>query len=419
MEGLRSFVGWTKGVASNVASNGGAWILGTYSCQAEAQRYVEDGHYILAERRLAQAVIEADRNEFSARRRMRLRLELAEVQRKQANVPGADPDSEWIAAAEQTVRQALQIAADSGDAPGYVDCLDSLALIFLDRRRWDAAASVLQEASRLVDSLPGPDPLRVAQRVYRLGIARHMSGRVEEATEPLEQALALHEKTYGEEHLETANLLGRVGRIFRAQGDQERAQDCLRRALRTHRFLLGDSAPQVFEDLQQLAGSLEDAGDLEGAAEQFEIALHIKQRQLGISHLVPFAEMQYSLANLYTGWGNYSRARELLAECIGTFRNTGGARLAVSYEMLAQVQERCGLYQIALSELENAGRAWERCGTSRTAELVHNLEYRADLLEEMRQPRRAYWLRQQATELRASISEDWNLSEMAAGSGSR
>jgi serine/threonine-protein kinase len=233
--------------------------------------------------------------------------------------------------------------------------------------------------------------------------------------------LALHENTYGEAHLETATMLAEVGRIFRAQGDQERAQDCLGRALRTHRSLLGEAAPEVFDDLQQLAGSLEDAGDLAGAAEQFETALHIKQRQLGIVHLEPFAEMQYSLAILYTGWGNYSRARELLAECIGTFRNTGGPRLAVSYEMLAQVEERSGHHLIALNALESAGKVWEKCGAGRIAELVSNLEYRADLLDEMSDPRKASWLRERANGLRTSVnvSEDDRMSEMAAGTAAK
>ena len=36
--------------------------------------------------------------------------------------------------------------------------------------------------------------------------------------------------------------------------------------------------------------------------------------------------MQYSLANLYSGWGNLGRARELMTDCIGVFRAEGGPR---------------------------------------------------------------------------------------------
>src|SRR5258708_6994728 len=118
MAGLRSLVGLTKEWTKGVASSGGSWFLDALSPQAGAQRFVEDGNYIQAERRLAQAALQAEKSNFSARRRMRLRLDLAEVQRRQANLPGCDPDGEWMAAAELSVRQALQLAAQSGDAPG-------------------------------------------------------------------------------------------------------------------------------------------------------------------------------------------------------------------------------------------------------------------------------------------------------------
>jgi tetratricopeptide (TPR) repeat protein len=97
-------------------------------------------------------------------------------------------------------------------------------------------------------------------------------------------------------------------------------------------------------------------------------------------------EMQFSLASLYMGWGTYPRARELLLECIGAFKRKAGPRLAVAYEMLAQVEELSGRFLEAVRELDRAGKVWEKCG-NRNVELAANFEYRAELLDQLRRKR--------------------------------
>jgi Tfp pilus assembly protein PilF len=72
--------------------------------------------------------------------------------------------------------------------------------------------------------------------------------------------------------------------------------------------------------------------------------------------LEELAQMQYGLADLYINWHNYSRARELLSEAIGTFRRKRGARLAIAYETLAHVEECSGRYYDALKNLALAGK---------------------------------------------------------------
>ena len=46
-------------------------------------------------------------------------------------------------------------------------------------------------------------------------------------------------------------------------------------------------------------------------------------------------------------------------EAVGTFKRTGGARLASGYEALAQLEEDTGHYHEALRELARAGKVWE------------------------------------------------------------
>src|SRR5712692_232588 len=111
--GLRSLLGWTKDLAS--------------SGQTAGRRYLEDRNYLEAERELSQAVAEADRRKFSPRKRMRLRLDLAEVQRRQAGIADPGAEGEWIRSAEVSARQAMLLATQSRDSAGYVECLDLLA----------------------------------------------------------------------------------------------------------------------------------------------------------------------------------------------------------------------------------------------------------------------------------------------------
>jgi tetratricopeptide (TPR) repeat protein len=167
---------------------------------------------------------------------------------------------------------------------------------------------------------------------------------------------------------------------------------------------------EALGDVQQLAGSLEDTGDLDGAAAQYERALGLKLRKLGCENIDEVAEMQYSLACLHIGWGHYSRARELLSECIGSFKRQAGPRLAVAYESLAHVEEREGRISFALDELERATKVWEKCNPPRLGELARNLDLRADLSDHLRLRVEANLLRKQARHL-AAAAED-----QAAGS---
>src|SRR5262249_44731000 len=159
----------------------------------------------------------------------------------------------------------------------------------------------------------------------------------------------------GEDHLDTANLFSELGVIYRAQGLHADAQRCLSRALRIHDSALGHTAGPTLRDLHNLAGSYEDAGDIDNAAALYERVLLEKEMVAG-GDLDEFAEMQFGLAEMYIGWSNYARARELLSEAIGIFKAQKGPRLALTYETLAYVEECCGRYPEAIAELARAAK---------------------------------------------------------------
>jgi len=394
---------WTFARMGTAGKKPEAWTLDRNWHRSEAERHLKSRNFREALRHLGVAVEDADKRNAPPKQRVRFRLELADTQRRTAVlVEGADGDLTQLAAAEATVRSAIEIAAAVSDSDEYVNCLDALADVFADQKNFAALEKVEEQAIRLGAALQHPDPLRMAKRVHRLAVARHKSGYTQEAVPALEKSIQLHEQTCGADSPEMATLLYEIGSIYRDQGDHERAKDCLRRSLRIQENHFGPDSPEAVEVLQRLAGCYEDSGDLDGAAEQYERCLMLKLRKLGIKNIEEVALMQYSLANLHSGWGNLPRARELMTECIAAFRRDGGPRQAVAHEMLAQIEERSGRFHSAVKELEAAAKVWEKC--DRSAELIRNLSYRADILEQLRKFKEASWLRETVTALEAETT---------------
>jgi tetratricopeptide (TPR) repeat protein len=349
-------------------------------------RNFEDAEILLSE-----AVAESTNQDISPTTRIKLQLQLAEAQRKQ----------EKLDEAEATVRAALELTARISNPSGYVQCLDALAEVYFDRGDFANMQSLVEEGVRIEAAMPHPDAIRTARRIHRLAVARHLQGA--DAIPALEKAIQLHERSFGEEHLETGAVLTDAGILYRSRGSYEDAQRCLKRALRIHSRECGPESLEAIRDLQQLAGTHEENGDIEAAASVYERALEMKDRVMGTDQ-EELAEMQFNIANLYIDWGNPSRARELLAMCIGTFRRKRGARLAVAYETLAAIEERSGRPNEALVELAKAAKEWESCGPERAAELATNMEYRAELLDQLRKKDSAKWLREKAAEVRAATN---------------
>jgi len=387
-----------------------AWGLDRNWHRSEAARHLKSGNLADAERHLTLAVREADDRGLPPAQRATLRLELAALQRNLAAPPGlpdgaAQIDLSKLQDAENTLREAIIVCTQASDAKLYLRSLDALADIFCLVEDYPALEGVASDAIRLGAAIPGENIQQLEERLRRLATAQDKNGRFPDALKTFEQAISLREKRYGAGHLETGNLLAEVGRICRARGFHPQAQVYLKVALRIHEAQCGMDSAEALGDARQLAGSFEETGDLDGAAAQYERVLGLQLRQLGRHNIEEVAEMQYSLACLQIGWGNYSRAREVLTECIGTFKRLGGPRLAVAYESLAHVEEREGRISFALDELERATEAWEQCDPPQLDELARNLELRAELSDHLRLRVDANHLRKRARHVAASAED--------------
>jgi tetratricopeptide (TPR) repeat protein len=361
----------------------------------EGERLFEQSDYAGAQLHLAQAVLESERRQESADRRILLRLELAEAQRRQYEAVG---DPQKLEEAEKTVRSAFDLASRSGDRELLAQTLDALVTIAADLGNLNEVERLMQELSALEAKRKRRDPMQLAHRLHRLGLLRLQHGQMREAVGSLAESAAIHEQILGGSHPLTAHQLSNLGAAQHALGNHAEAQRCLRRSIRIHEEHAGLDSPKAVADLQVLTASLEAAGDIDGAAAEFERVLAMKLRLMG-QDLDATAEAQFLLAQRYMHWRRYSRARELLMEAVGTFKRTGGARLANGYEGLAQLEEDTGRYEEAIRELERAGRVWESVKSDHVEELIRNLEHRVFLFDLLCQHNEAAFLREQMAAL--------------------
>lgn len=366
--------------------------------QREGERLFEESDYAGAELHLAQAILESERRQESADQRILLRLELAEAQRRQSSTDS----SRKLADAEDTVRSAYDLATRTNERELLVQCVDALATIAADRGNLEESSRLLQEAGACEAKLKRRDPMQVARRQHRLGMLREQQGQLREAAALLAESAAIHEKELGESHAATAHRLSDLGRVHHELGNHADAQRCLRRSIRVHEKEGGLESPEAVADLQMLTASLEASGDIDGAAAQLERVLALKLRVVGLN-LDTVADAQWDLAQRYMEWRRYSRARELLMEAVGTFKRTGGLRLAAGYEALAQLEEDTGHYHEALRELARAAKVWESVKSEHVGELIRNLEHRAFLFEQLRQHKEAAFLRDQMAVLTQAV----------------
>ena len=99
--------------------------------------------------------------------------------------------------AEATIRAALDLTARISNPSGYVQCVDGLAEVFHDRGEYAEMQGLLEEGIRIEAAMPHPDPIRMARRIQRLGIARHLQG--DDGIPALEKAIELFEQSHGQD----------------------------------------------------------------------------------------------------------------------------------------------------------------------------------------------------------------------------
>src|SRR4030088_1145942 len=103
------------------------WSLDRNWDRTEGERLLKARNFATAEIHLARAAMDAEKRGHSAPKRIQVRLLLADAQRKQFHGLYHDTNPDKLAAAELTVRSAIELAARTSDRLAYMRCLDALA----------------------------------------------------------------------------------------------------------------------------------------------------------------------------------------------------------------------------------------------------------------------------------------------------
>ncbi len=303
------------------------WHRKRHLNRVEGARHLAARNWSEAERHLQLALAE---RRHSNGHRLDLLLALKEAQRKQGK----------SAEAEQTVLQAVDLAAAAQSIGFQSRALDALADIQLDQKKYSEVEDTVARIEKLERSFAEPDFKRIAASKRKLATALLHEGRPADALKAFEQAVLLSEKIFGPDHAETADSFTELGARYREQGNHVEAQRCLRRALQIHRAVSGADSQQVTLDLMHLGSSLEESGDTAGAAAEYEKVLALKDRQIG-GDREQTAETQARLAAIYLQVGKSSAARELLINAIGVLeRKKGDQRLEFALETMAKIEDR-------------------------------------------------------------------------------
>ena len=248
-----------------------AWTRDRGKEQAEGERLFEAADYAGAELHLVKAILEDERRQQTPNKRILVRLELAEAQRKQYRRQPGGGNCQKLIEAEETIRSAVELAKRVADHGLVVQCLDALVAILADQGDLARVEEVQREATEMEGTLKRADPMATARRLNRVGLLRHQHGKIPQAVDALAESVAIHEKVLGQDHLATANRMSELAAAHHALANHAETQRCLRQAIRVHELQCGLDSPEAASDLQMLTESLEASGDLDGAAAQFEV----------------------------------------------------------------------------------------------------------------------------------------------------
>src|SRR5579871_5583693 len=115
MSVIRSFRWPFRIPSSYEIATSDVWSLDRSLDRLEGERFLKERNYPEAERHLALAVDEAEARGHSVPKRVRLRLQLAEAQRRQAQTADDAFNETKLAEAEATLRAAIEHAAHAAD----------------------------------------------------------------------------------------------------------------------------------------------------------------------------------------------------------------------------------------------------------------------------------------------------------------
>lgn len=199
--------------------------------------------------------------------------------------------------------------------PDTAESLSQLAELRYHQGSYDDALPLLEEARRILESRPDPDPRRLGNVINSLAAIHHLRGELD-AAEPLyREALDMQRRRREEEPGELATTLGNFAILMQQKGDLSAVEPLFREALEIRRRQWGDEHPEIAFALANLAANIHEQGRMEEAEALHREALAMRRKIFGDDH----PEVAQSLSSLATSLdqqGEYEAAEPLFRETL-------------------------------------------------------------------------------------------------------
>ncbi|GAC1356383.1 MAG: FxSxx-COOH system tetratricopeptide repeat protein [Ktedonobacteraceae bacterium] len=287
--------------------------------------------------------------------------------------------------AEPLCRQALALLEQLPEPKSLeiAQSLDTLATsLAYVYRKYDQAIQLLHQALTIREQQLGLEHPDLVDTLNTLGVLYDSQAQYEQATSFLLRAIAIQEYALGSQHIDLAPLITNLAIIFYNKGQHEQSEALLRRASIIYEYAQQLEHPGMATNLVMLATLYKQQGKNNSAEELFQRAITIRTQTLGTHHPYVCGSLKH-LATLYQEQGRYEQAEPLYKRIIGIYEKTYGSKhptTAQYYHEFASLYLKQEKYQQAEPLFLQAQAAYKALPVTERFKIVHVLEDYAELL---------------------------------------
>ncbi len=306
----------------------------------------ESGDYQAAADRCEQAVLAAE-----AGRHDEL---LAQALTKLVQLDGSRPAPyQRVESLEQRATAVLERLGD----PAELESALRMALGFaeIERGRYAEGQRAIERALSLLEAKYGPNDLRLAAPLLRLGQAADNLHEFSQAQAYIDRALDLRRRFLGDGHPAVGTALHAAAIIQAEQHDYPRAEATFRQALTTLETSLGPEHPSVANSLFGLGHVLNEEGRSAEAVPLLRRAVAIGEKAFGGEHPRTL-HLAGGLAEALKAEGRLAESLALLERAVAVLR----PRLGDENPEIGELLQTVGEVQLRLGRLDAARGTMQR-----------------------------------------------------------
>ncbi len=238
--------------------------------------------------------------------------------------------------------------------PDTLNCMNSLAAGYLKSSQLDKALPLMEKTLSLMKETFGPDHPKTQSSMNNLAAGHHDAGQLDKALPLMVETLSLTKRTLGPEHPRTLSSMNNLARLYESSGRLDKALPLYEETLALLKSQFGADHPHSLVGMANLAGGYHSAGQMDKALPMYKNALALMKSKLGPNHPETLSCMG-CLADGYSSVGQLDKALPLYEETLALTKNLLGPdhpQTLISMNSLADGYRVAGQLDKALPLLE-------------------------------------------------------------------